>query len=161
MNTTRRRYSGEFKFQVALDAAKGQQTTTELASKYEVHPSQISAWKRELLEGGATLFASNGGRGRQEREQEALQADLYEQIGQLKVELGWLKKKLPDTVEAKRTMIEHDHSEISVRRQCELIGLNRSTAYHQPAGESEYNLQLMRLIDQQYLETPFSTVGLG
>lgn len=52
-------------------------------------------------------------------------------------------------------MLEHDHLEISVRRQCELIGLNRSTAYHQPAGESEYNLHLMRLIDQQYLETPF------
>jgi len=52
-------------------------------------------------------------------------------------------------------MIEHDHPEISVRRQCELIGLNRSTAYHQPAGESAYNLHLMRLIDQQYLETPF------
>ena len=95
MNTTRRRFSAEFKFQVALDAAKGQQTTTELASKYEVHPNQISTWKRELLEGGATLFASNGGRGRQEREQEALQADLYEQIGRLKVELEWLKKSCP------------------------------------------------------------------
>ena len=65
------------------------------------------------------------------------------------------EKKRPDTVEAKRTMIEHDHPDVSVRRQCELIGLNRSTAYHQPAGESEYNLRLMRLIDQQYLETPF------
>jgi len=52
-------------------------------------------------------------------------------------------------------MIEHNHPEISVRRQCELIGLNRSTAYHQPAGESKYNLQLMRLIDEQYTKTPF------
>jgi putative transposase len=155
MNTTRRRYSAEFKFQVALEATKGQQTTNELASKYEVHPNQISTWKRELLEGGARLFASNGGRGRQEREQEALQADLYEQIGRLKVELEWLKKKLPDTIEAKRIMIEHDHPKISVRRQCELIGLSRSTAYHQPAGESAYNLQLMHLIDRQYTETPF------
>lgn len=52
-------------------------------------------------------------------------------------------------------MIEPSHSEISVRRQCELIGLNRSTAYYQPADESEFNLQLMRLIDQQYTRTPF------
>jgi putative transposase len=52
-------------------------------------------------------------------------------------------------------MIEHDHPKISVRRQCELIGLSRSTAYHQPAGESAYNLQLMHLIDRQYTETPF------
>ena len=64
MNTTRRRYSAEFKFQVALEAAKGQQTTSELASKYEVHPNQISTWKRELLEGGTGLFASNAGSGR-------------------------------------------------------------------------------------------------
>ena len=52
-------------------------------------------------------------------------------------------------------MIEPDHPQISIRRQCELIGLNRSTAYHQPAGESEHNLLLMRLIDQQYTRTPF------
>ena len=93
MTKTRRRHNAEFKFQVAMDAAKGQQTISELATKYEVHPNQISAWKRELLEGGAGLFASNGGRQRQEREQEALQAGLYEQIGRLKVELEWLKKK--------------------------------------------------------------------
>ena len=52
-------------------------------------------------------------------------------------------------------MIEPNHAEISVRRQCELIGLNRSTAYGRPASESEYNLMLMRLIDQQYTQTPF------
>jgi putative transposase len=71
------------------------------------------------------------------------------------MELEWLKKKLPATIEAKRVMIERDLPEISVRRQCELIGLNRSTLYYQPAGESEYNLELMRLIDRQYTKTPF------
>jgi len=52
-------------------------------------------------------------------------------------------------------MIEPGHFELSVRRQCELIGLNRSTLYYQPAGESAYNLELMRLIDRQYTKTPF------
>jgi putative transposase len=52
-------------------------------------------------------------------------------------------------------MIERGLPEISMRRQCELIGLNRSTLYYQPAGESEYNLELMRLIDRQYTQTPF------
>lgn len=52
-------------------------------------------------------------------------------------------------------MIEPAHLELSLRRQCELLGLNRSTWYYQPASESEYNLQLMRLIDEQYLRTPF------
>jgi putative transposase len=52
-------------------------------------------------------------------------------------------------------MIERDHTELSIRRQCELIGLNRSSFYYQPVGESEYNLMLMRLIDEQYTRTPF------
>lgn len=52
-------------------------------------------------------------------------------------------------------MIEQNHPEFSVRRQCELIGLNRSSLYYQPAGESEYNLLLMRLMDEQYTRTPF------
>jgi putative transposase len=52
-------------------------------------------------------------------------------------------------------MIEPGHPDISVRRQCELIDLNRSSWYYQPASEAEYNLQLMRLIDEQYTKTPF------
>lgn len=52
-------------------------------------------------------------------------------------------------------MIERDHPALSIRRQCELVGLNRSTFYYEPAGESEENLLLMRLIDEQYTRTPF------
>jgi putative transposase len=56
---------------------------------------------------------------------------------------------------AQRLLIERDHPEISVRRQCELLGLNRSSLYYEPARESEYNLMLMRQIDEQYTRTPF------
>jgi putative transposase len=152
MSKKRRRFRADFKFKVALEAAKGTKTLNELSSEYDVHPNQISAWKRELLDSGATLFSSKNAR--QQREQEALQAELYEQIGRLKMELEWLKKKLPATLEAKRAMIERGHPQLSVRRQCELIGLNRSSFYYQPVGESAYNLMLMRLIDEQYLRAP-------
>ena len=91
MSKKRRRFSAEFKFQVALEAAKGLKTLNELSSQYGVHSNQISSWKRELLEGGVTVFSSNGVR--QLREQEALQTELYEQIGRLKMELEWLKTK--------------------------------------------------------------------
>jgi putative transposase len=91
MSKTRRRFSAEFKFKVALEAAKGTKTLNELSSEYGVHPNQISQWKGELLKGGATLFSSKGAR--QQREQEALEAGLYEQIGRLNMELEWLKKK--------------------------------------------------------------------
>ena len=66
-----------------------------------------------------------------------------------------VKKKLPDSLESRRAMMEPGHPELSLRRQCELIGLTRSTYYYEPAGESELNLRLMRLIDEQYLKTPF------
>ena len=91
MSKKRRRFSAEFKFKVALEAAKGLKTLNELSSQYGVHSNQISGWKRELLESGATVFSSNSAR--QLREQEALQTELYEQIGRLKMELEWLKKK--------------------------------------------------------------------
>jgi putative transposase len=91
MTKTRRRFSPEFKFRVALEAAKGQRTLSELSSEYGVHPNQISHWKRQLLESGPDVFSRNGHNG--QRDQEAMQAELYEQIGRLKMELEWIKKK--------------------------------------------------------------------
>ena len=91
MSKKRRRFSSEFKFRVALEAAKGQQTIGELASKHNVHPNQISQWKRQLLEAGADVFSRNGAK--EQAGQAVVQAELYEQIGRLKMELEWLKKK--------------------------------------------------------------------
>jgi len=91
MTKKRRRYSAEFKFKVALDAAKGLKTLNELSSEYGVHPNQISKWKGELLASGATVFSNTSAR--RQREQEALQSELYEQIGRLKMDLEWVKKK--------------------------------------------------------------------
>jgi transposase-like protein len=84
-------HSAHFKFKVALDAARGVKTLNELAGEYELHPSQISEWKSRLLKEGASVFSTTTAR--QKKEQESLQADLYEQIGRLKMELEWLKKK--------------------------------------------------------------------
>ena len=86
-----KRHNAQFKFRVALDAAKGTKTLNELAGQYALHPSQISAWKSQLLKAGAGIFSTTTAR--QQKEQEALQADLYEQIGRLQMELEWLKKK--------------------------------------------------------------------
>ena len=134
------RHSAHFKFKVALDAAKGVKTLNELAGEYELHPSQISEWKSRLLKEGASVFSTTTAR--QKKERGALQADLYEQIGRLKMELEWLKKKLPSDTQARRAMIEPEHLQLSIRRQCELVGLNRSTFYYIPAPESDLNLHL-------------------
>jgi transposase-like protein len=91
MGTVRRRHSSEFKARVALEAVKGQKTLNELATEFGVHPVQIAQWKRQLVEASPATF--EGGAHRNERAQEALIEQLYQQIGQLKVEVDWLRKK--------------------------------------------------------------------
>jgi len=88
----RKRHGAGFKAKVALEAAKEQRTINELATEFRVHPTQISQWKKHLVENVAGLFSE--GPGRSEREEEALRAELYQQIGKLQMELEWLKKKV-------------------------------------------------------------------
>src|SRR6266478_3100347 len=128
MSTQRKRYSAEFKARVALDAVKGLKTVNELASTYGVHPTQITHWKHQLQKEVPDIFSAR--RDKRQHDQEAFQAQLYQQIGQLKVELDWLKKKLDLPPEAKRELIEAAHPQISIARQCDLVGLPRSTYYY-------------------------------
>jgi transposase-like protein len=90
MRTKRRTYGASFKARVALAAVRGDKTTAQLAGKFGIHGNQVSSWKRQLLEGAAELFAE--GRRRKE-EPSAKEEELYEQIGRLKMEVEWLKKK--------------------------------------------------------------------
>ena len=87
----RKQHTAAFKAQVALAAVKGDRTVNELASHYGVHPTLIHAWKKQFLAGAAAVFAN--GRPAGDGDAEARQAELYEQIGRLKMELEWLKKK--------------------------------------------------------------------
>ena len=91
MENKRRKFSGSFKAKVALAAVKGDRTMAELASEFGVHPTQITKWKRQLLEGLPGIFSQ--GRCEDLQQQQVLIDRLYQQIGQLKVELDWLKKK--------------------------------------------------------------------
>ena len=87
----RKQHSPTFKAQVALAALKGDKTVNELASQYAVHPTLIHAWKKQLLAGAEEIFA--GPAKPASADAEARQAELFEQIGRLKMELEWLKKK--------------------------------------------------------------------
>lgn len=92
MSKKRRRHSPEFKVRVALEAIKGLKTSSEIASEYEVHPVQISQWKRQLLDNATDVFDANRAQ-KELANAEAREGDLYEQVGRLKMELEWLKKK--------------------------------------------------------------------
>lgn len=92
MSTHRNRYSADFKAKLALEVIKGNHTLAEIASDAQVHPNLLMQWKRQLLESLPTVFADK--RVKENREQEEKEAQLYQQIGQLKVELDWMKKKV-------------------------------------------------------------------
>ena len=84
-------HGAAFKAKVALEAIKGEQTLSELAERFEVHPNQITLWKKQVMSELPGLFSKK--RGRKKKEQDALTDHLYREIGQLKVELDWVKKK--------------------------------------------------------------------
>ena len=91
MGIMRKRYDATFRAKVALEAVKGEKTLAELSSQFGVHPNQIRKWRKQLLECLPDLFTDR--RKKKERDHEELVSELYRQIGQLKVELDWLKKK--------------------------------------------------------------------
>ena len=91
MGKRRNNYSAQLKFQVALEAARGLKTTNQIASEHGVHPNLVGQWKRQLMDEGASVFGK--GTGDHRREQQVQDSELYEQIGRLKMELEWLKKK--------------------------------------------------------------------
>jgi transposase-like protein len=91
MTTTRKQYSAKFKARVATEAIRGEKTLSQLGSQFKVHPIQIAKWRKSALELLPELFVD--GRTRKARNGEAESNALYEEIGRLKVELDWLKKK--------------------------------------------------------------------
>lgn len=91
MAAKRRRIEAALKAKAALAAVRGERTTSEVASQFGVHPTQIGQWKRQLLDGAVALFSDE--QRRKVENQDALIAELYEQIGRWQMEAAWLKKK--------------------------------------------------------------------
>lgn len=88
----RKQHSASFKAKVALEALKGIEPANVLAARFSVHPSMISRWKNQLLDGAEVSFSGKATRSAEQAE--AREAELYEQIGRLKMELEWVKKKV-------------------------------------------------------------------
>lgn len=99
---TRRKFSGEFKAKVALEAIKAQETINQIATRYEVHPHQVTQWKQQLLQQAPAAFEQPAALS----QAEGVEEELYAQIGRLKMQLEWLKKKLGPYLPG--TAPEHD-----------------------------------------------------
>ncbi len=95
MARTRRQFDGKFKSKIALEAIRGLRTISEIAKQYQVHPNQVTLWTKQLLDGAEEVFEGNSSSTKKGSD-EPEAAELYEQIGRLKVELEWLKKKVAE-----------------------------------------------------------------
>lgn len=91
MRSMRRKIDPALKAKVALEAIKGEKTVSEIAGKFDIHPNQVTQWKKKVIETLPSLFSRR--KKKEDRESEELRDELFRQIGQLKVELDWLKKK--------------------------------------------------------------------
>ena len=148
MSKKRRRFTAEFKKRVALEALRERDTVQSIAARHEVHPNQVSTWKRQAVEGLAEVFAGSpkagfgarvddSGPARQDRGVDG-------RAGFFSARVGALSR------EGRVAMIEHG-GELSLARQCALLGVSRSSQYYAPSGESAENLALMRRMDELHL----------
>ncbi|NSL51939.1 IS3 family transposase [Bacillus sp. P2(2020)] len=156
----RNRYTPEFKTKVVLEVLQEEQTVNEIAAKYELNPVMISRWKAEFLARASMVFEKGTSESdKLRKEYESKQEHLEKLVGQLTVEIDWLKKNLALNKSAKerQTMIEHDHPTITIKRQAWLLGVNRTSAYRKPkeSTESAENIQIMHEIDAIYTDKPF------
>ncbi|WP_420636673.1 IS3 family transposase [Candidatus Palauibacter sp.] len=150
----RRRFTPEFKARVALEALREHDSVQAIARRHELHPNQVSTWKRQLLEGLPEVFAGGAGR-KLAKEHEAKVRELHAKIGELTVERDFFRRGPQALSRAERgRMIERD-GPLSLSRQCALVGVSRSSLYYRPRGESAENLALMRRIDELHMAYPF------
>ena len=109
-------------------------------------------WRAAIFDQGN---GTNKGKEQKNKNNDALVARLYQQIGQLKVERDFLRKVRSMTPAQRRELTDRQHRHLSIVRQCQLMGVNRSSLYYRPKGTPPGDLSLMQAMDRQYLETPF------
>ncbi|WP_341756625.1 MULTISPECIES: transposase [unclassified Candidatus Tisiphia] len=149
-----RQYSAEEKSKIVIETIKGELTIAQITSKYGVHATQISNWKKQGLELLVQGFKSKTQSA--DPNQQELIKNLYEQIGQLSVERDWLKKNLHCLdLKVRCNMIEPNHNKLTIIQQCKLLGISRSSYYYQPTGISEQELKIMAIIDETYTMHPY------
>nr|WP_227538428.1 IS3 family transposase [Tritonibacter mobilis] len=148
----RRNFTDQFKAKVALEALRGDKTVQEIAAKHQLHPNQVSTWKRQAIEGMADVFSG----GKQSGPTEAEVKELHAKIGRLAVENDFLSEGAQKVSPAKkRSMVQRDHPKLSISQQCKLVSLSRSAFYYTPVGIDADTLEMMKEIDRVFTKYPF------
>ena len=129
---------------------------SELSGQYEIHPTVINKWKRKLLEEARKIFEEENQGKKGKKDSKAQIDELYRQIGQLKVEKDFLANRSERLgLPTRKTLVNPKDCQLSIEKQCELLGISRSSYYYNPQEISEEESKLLRLLDEQYMKTPF------
>ena len=161
MSKKRKSYSAEFKTKVVLELLREEETAASIASRYGITVQTLNQWKKKFLENAALAFDVGGATKEYREKIERLEKEneaLAKTLGKTTVERDWAVGKLRSLdLSNRRGLVTSKLESLSLTRQCELLGLNRSTFYYRPVPISEYDLAIMRRIDEIY--TDVSTYG--
>jgi putative transposase len=152
----RRTHRSEFKARAAMEAISGHKTLQEIAAEHAIHPTQVSQWMRQLLDWASDLFT------RREEDQgqvrRAGRGGRSVPTARAAADGAGVAQKILSCSDARQLhkLDDHDHSEPSVSRHCELLGLPRSTLYYRPTPVRQSTLRIMARIDRFYLKDPCS-----
>ncbi|WP_420821918.1 IS3 family transposase [Pseudorhodobacter turbinis] len=151
--TTRRSFSDKFKATVALEALRGDKTAQEIAAKHKIHPTQVTTWKRQAIDGLTGVFSDKA---KKVEDNEAQVKELHAKIGKLAVENDFLSQGLkPMSPSERKAMINADRTDLSLTKQCKLLKISRSSLYYAPVGVNAETLKLMNEIDRVFMKYPF------
>ncbi|MBT6585320.1 MAG: IS3 family transposase [Gammaproteobacteria bacterium] len=151
--TKRRNFSDKYKAAVALEALRGDKTVQEIAAKRQLHPTQVSTWKRQAIEGMASVFSDKV---KKAENKEGEIKELHAKIGQLAVENDFLSQGAKAmSPNERREMIRKENTKLSLTGQCKLLKISRSSIYYTPVGFDQATLDLMHEIDRIFMKYPF------
>jgi putative transposase len=153
-------FSADFKTKVVLELLEGEQTIAQISSKYDVTVKSIQSWKKQFLENASLAFDVGGATKAYKEEIEELKTEndaLAKKLGKTTIERDWLQGKLNSSVSLKnkKELVETGLKEISMTRQCELIGISRSSYYYESIPYSEQDIKIMHKIDKIYTDASF------
>ncbi|MEN2774752.1 IS3 family transposase [Acetivibrio clariflavus] len=154
---TRRKFTPEEKAKIVIEVLREEKTLNEIAAEYEIHPNQLSRWKAEFISNAGRVFSKETDEVEKVKQSYEKEKDeLLKQIGQLSYEVAWLKKNLADSKsrEDRMKMIEREEKKLSIKRQAELLGINRTSLYYKPVPVTDEEYLIKRIIDEVYTVHP-------
>ena len=163
MSKQRRQFSAEFKTKVVLELLSGEQTLNQVASKYEVLPKSLQDWKKQFVENAALAFEPAKAVKEYKDEIKAKDVEIEElqkALGKTTIERDWAVKKLKSLgLSNKKSLVEPKLTTLSLTRQCELIGVHRSSLYYKPRELSIHDIKIIT-VSMRYLRRCLFT-GIG